>query len=290
VSVNTVGVTHQISDYRNLGEIGRGDNGIVYRAQNVVTSGIVAVKAYRLGGHWIKERVRQEAYQGAILSHPNIVTVYGFAEQAYVLMECLDGQTLKKALAEPEPVGVVDALSILRQTGSALDYMHHQGIIHRDMKPSNILIHQRTQAKVIDLGSVQSMSQRTTPWLGALSYAAPEHLQGCAADGRADQWSLAVIAYELLTGAKPFRLLGEPPYLKALIPVLVFSIVNDEPVSPQRLNPALSPRVDSVLRKALAKDRNDRYRTCGDFVEDLASALATNGRVEQNDAAPPKAS
>ena len=229
-------VSCEIGKYRNLGEIGRGDNAIVYRARNIETGEVVAVKTYRLGMEWTKERVREEADLGAMLSHPNIIRLLGFsldAGQAYIFTEFVnEASTLEKAMSGPEPVRAANAVAILRQTASALDYMHGKGIIFRDMKPSNILIHHGTHAQIVDFGSAQIMLKQTTQWYGALSYVAPEYIQGRAGDGRADQWSLAVIAYEVLTGKKPFRLCGEPPYLKALMPVLAFSIVNDAPAQP----------------------------------------------------------
>ena len=230
-------VSCEIGRYRNLGELGRGDNAIVYRGQNIDTGQVVAVKTYRLGREWTKERVREEADLGAMLSHPNIITTHGcsvHAGQAYIFMECLhEASSLEKAMSGPEPVRAANAVAILRQAASALDHMHQKGIIYRDMKPSNILIHHHgTHAKIVDLGSAQIILTQTIPWYGALSYVVPEYLQGRAGDGRADQWSLAVIAYEVLTGKKPFRLCGEPPYPKALMPVLAFSIVNDAPTQP----------------------------------------------------------
>jgi serine/threonine protein kinase len=271
----------QIGRYRILDELGRGATGVVYRAQDPAIGRIIAIKTIRLSDFTdasererLRERLFREAQSAGILSHPNIVTIYDIAEEnglAYIFMECVDGPPLEKVLNGAEPIRSENALSILRQTAIALDYAHQKGIVHRDIKPANILIDERTHAKITDFGVAKIMSQQMTQsgvMMGTPNYMSPEQVQGHAVDGRADQFSLAVIAYEMLTGEKPF--------LADQLPALLFRIVREDPVPPQRLNHTIGPQVEMVLKKALAKSANDRYGACVEFVDALAGALQSS--------------
>jgi serine/threonine protein kinase len=268
----------QIGRYRILDELGRGATGVVYRAQDPAIGRIIAIKTIRLldftdpaERERLRERLFREAQSAGMLSHPNIVTIYDIAEEnglAYIFMECVDGPPLEKVLNAAAPIPSENALLILRQTATALDYAHQKGIVHRDIKPANILIHEPTLAKITDFGVAKIMSQQMTQsgvMMGTPNYMSPEQVQGHAVDGRADQFSLAVIAYEILTGEKPF--------LADQLPALLFRIVREDPVPPQRLNPTVGPQVEMVLKKALAKSANDRYGSCVQFVDALAHAL-----------------
>jgi serine/threonine-protein kinase len=273
----------QIGRYRILGELGRGATGVVYRAQDPAIGRIIAIKTIRLSDFTdpaererLRERLFREAQSAGMLSHPSIVTIYDIAEEnglAYIFMECVDGPPLEKVLNGAEPISSENALTILRQTAIALDYAHQKGIVHRDIKPANILIHDRIHAKITDFGVAKIMSQQMTQtgvMMGTPNYMSPEQVQGHAVDGRADQFALAVIAYEILTGEKPF--------LADQLPALLFRIVREDPVPPQRLNPTIGPQVEMALKKALAKSANDRYASCVQFVDALAAALqATPG-------------
>ncbi len=254
---------------------------MVYRAQDPAIGRIIAIKTIRLSDFTdesererLRERLFREAQSAGMLSHPNIVTIYDIAEEnglAYIFMECVDGPPLEKVLNGAEPIPSDTALSILRQTATALDYAHQKGIVHRDIKPANILIHERIHAKITDFGVAKIMSQQMTQsgvMMGTPNYMSPEQVQGHAVDGRADQFSLAVIAYEMLTGEKPF--------LADQLPALLFRIVREDPVPPQRLNPTIGPQVEMVLKKALAKSANDRYGSCLQFVDALAGALGSS--------------
>jgi serine/threonine protein kinase len=271
----------QIGRYRILDELGRGATGVVYRAQDPAIGRIIAIKTIRLSDFTdesererLRERLFREAQSAGMLSHPNIVTIYDIAEEnglAYIFMECVDGPPLEKVLDAVEPIRSDNALGILRQTAIALDYAHQKGIVHRDIKPANILIHDRTLAKITDFGVAKIMSQQMTQsgvMMGTPNYMSPEQVQGHAVDGRADQFSLAVIAYEMMTGEKPF--------LADQLPALLFRIVREDPVPPQRLNHTIGPQVEVVLKKALAKSANDRYASCLQFVDALAGALQTS--------------
>jgi len=271
----------QIGRYRILDELGRGATGVVYRAQDPAIGRIIAIKTIRLSDFTdeaerdrLRERLFREAQSAGILSHPNIVTIYDISEEnglAYIYMEFVDGPPLEKILNSAEPLLPDGLLSILRQIALALDYAHKKGIVHRDIKPANILIHESTLAKITDFGVAKILSQQMTQsgvMMGTPNYMSPEQVQGHAVDGRADQFSLAVIAYEVLTGEKPF--------VADHLPSLLYRIVREEPVPPQRLNPTLSPQVEVVLRKALSKSAADRYPTAVEFVDALTEACNVN--------------
>ena len=274
----------QIGRYRILDELGRGATGVVYRAQDPAIGRIIAIKTIRLSDFTdeaerdrLRERLFREAQSAGILSHPNIVTIYDISEEnglAYIFMEFVDGPPLEKILNSTEPLLPDGVLSILRQIALALDYAHKKGIVHRDIKPANILIHESTLAKITDFGVAKILSQQMTQsgvMMGTPNYMSPEQVQGHAVDGRADQFSLAVIAYEILTGEKPF--------VADHLPSLLYRIVREDPVPPQRLNPSLSPQVEVVLRKALSKSAAERYPTAVEFVEALADACQREPRL-----------
>jgi serine/threonine-protein kinase len=267
----------QIGRYRIVGELGRGAMGIVYRAQDPTIGRTVAIKTIRLSEvtdpkerERLRERLFREAQSAGALSHPNIVTIYDVAEEgdlAYIAMEYVEGQTLDRVLASGELPGGQQLLEILRQTAAALDYAHHHGIVHRDIKPANVMIDDRGTAKIADFGVAKILSQQMTQAAGIIgtpNYMSPEQVEGAPLDGRADQFALAVIAYEVLTGDKPF--VGEP------LPTLLYKIVHEEPLSPQRLNPTLGWQVETVLKKALSKDPAKRYPNCTEFVKALTGA------------------
>ncbi len=253
--------------------------GVVYRAQDPAIGRIIAIKTIRLSDltepaerERMRDRIFREAQSAGILSHPNIVTIYDILEQdgmAYIFMEYVNGPALEKLLADEQPPDRQTLMTILRQTGAALDYAHKKGIIHRDIKPGNIMIHEDGCAKITDFGVAKIVSQQMTQtgmMMGTPSYMSPEQVQGGAVDGRADQFALGVIAYEMLTGEKPF--------VAEYLPSLLYKICREDPAPPQRLNTTLSSQSEAVLRRALAKSPNDRYETCSDFIADLERALA----------------
>ena len=270
----------QIGRYQILGELGRGAMGIVYKAQDPAIGRTIAIKSIRLQEltdeaerERLRERLFREAQSAGILSHPGIVTIYDIAEEngmAYIFMEFVNGPPLEKMLRREQTPDKETLLSIFRQTAAALDYAHKKGIVHRDIKPANIMIHEDGTAKVTDFGVAKIVSQEMTlagTMLGTPSYMSPEQVQGGTISGRADQFSLAVVAYEVLTGEKPF--------VAEYLPTLLYKIVREEPLPPQRLNSTLGPQVETVLRKALSKNPADRYESCTDFINALATACKT---------------
>jgi serine/threonine protein kinase len=271
----------KIGRYEILEEIGRGAMGVVYRARDPNIGRLLAIKTIRMAelsdpveSARLRERLRREAHSAGILSHPGIVVVYDVGQEgelAFIAMELVPGRSLESLLADGPPLSRETILSILRQTAAALDYAHRKGIVHRDIKPANLLISEDGVVKITDFGVAKiSSSQQLTiagTVLGTPNYMSPEQVQGKPVDGRADQFALAVIAYELLTGKKPFT--GET------LTTVLYKIVAEPPPPPHEINPSLPWPVSLVLNRALAKDPEERYPTCTEFVEALERALAS---------------
>jgi serine/threonine-protein kinase len=186
---------------------------------------------------------------------------------AYIFMELVNGPPLEKMLKAEQTPDTETLLSVFRQTAGALDYAHKKGIVHRDIKPANIMIHEDGSAKITDFGVAKIVSQQMTQAgmiMGTPSYMSPEQVQGGVISGRTDQFSLAVIAYEVLTGEKPFT--------ADSLPTLMYKIVREDFEPPQRLNPTLSGDIEAVMRRALAKNPANRYETCTEFIAALSTA------------------
>src|ERR1700694_621002 len=274
-----------IGRYRIIGELGRGAMGVVYKAQDPAIGRMIAVKSIRLGElteeserERLRERLFREAQSAGVLSHPGIVTIYDIAEEgglAYIFMELVNGPPLEKMLKAEQTPDKETLLSVLRQTASAINYPHKKGMVHGDIKPANIMIHEDGTAKITDFGVAKIVSQHMTQAgmiMGTRSYMSPEQVQGGAISGRADQFSLGVIVYEVLTGEKPFA--------AEYLPTLLYKIVREDPSPVQRLNPTLGPQVEPVMRKALGKTPDERYENCVDFINALATACnATPGWI-----------
>ncbi|MCC6588331.1 MAG: serine/threonine protein kinase [Bryobacterales bacterium] len=264
----------RIGRYEILSELGRGGMGIVYRAQDPVIGRIVAIKTIRLldlsaadEQERMRERLFREARSAGILSHPNIVTIYDMgqeAEVAYLAMEFVAGFTLDVILKRDSQLEPKQLMRMLRETASALDYAHTKGIVHRDIKPGNIMVTEAGSVKITDFGVAKIASQQITRGevlLGTPSYMSPEQIAGKPLDGRADQFALGVIAYELITGEKPF--------LADSVASLLFKIVHEEPSAANRLNPTVNQAVSDAIARALAKESAARYGNCSEFVSAL---------------------
>jgi serine/threonine-protein kinase len=270
----------RIGRYKIVRELGRGAMGIVYHAIDPNIGRPVAIKTIQLGGkpedsERLRERLFREARSAGILSHPGIVTIYDVEQQgslAYIAMEFVDGPTLDQVMAPGKTLTADKIFSVLAQAGAALDYAHLKGIVHRDIKPANIMIAKDGTAKITDFGIAKITASDQFTVTGAIvgtpHYMSPEQVQGQPVDGRSDQFSLAVIAFEMLTGDKPHT--GEQ------LTTVVYKIVAEEPISPRRLNATLSPSIESVLRKGLAKKPDARYPTCSEMVGALEKACAAS--------------
>jgi len=271
----------RIGRYKIVRELGHGAMGVVYHAIDPNIGRPVAIKTIRLNEvsnsqerARLKERLFREARSAGSLSHPGIVTIYDVDQQgdlAFIAMEFVDGPTLDDLLSGQRPLGPEQMFGVLGQTAVALDYAHQRGIVHRDIKPANIMMDAAGAAKITDFGIAKITASEqftmTGTIVGTPHYMSPEQVQGLQVDGRSDQFSLAVIAYEMLTGEKPFT--GDQ------LTTVVYKIVAEEPPPAARLNATLSPQIEAALRKALAKKPDGRYRTCQEFVHALEAACAS---------------
>ena len=261
-----------IGRYVVEGELGRGSSGVVYRARDPIIGRIVAIKCIRLDDfanpnerRKMRERLFREAQSAGILSHPGIVTVYDTQEETgsvYIFMEFVEGQTLEQVMLTPLASEYVQ--SLLQQAAAALDYAHSKGIIHRDIKPANLIVTSDGRLKITDFGVARMQSQQTThtgSLTGTPNYMAPEQIQGKPCAPASDQFSLAVIAYELLTGQKPFS--------ADSVPAVLYKIIEMHPITPRHWNPSLSAEVAHALGKALSKSPQERFRNCRMFIKAL---------------------
>ncbi|MEN8152868.1 MAG: protein kinase [Acidobacteriota bacterium] len=257
-----------ISHYRILEKIGEGGMGEVYLAEDTKLDRKVALKflppALTLNDD-AKERFHREAQAAAALNHPNIVTIYEINEhedQTYIAMEYVDGQTLKEAInskfkIQNSKFDIEEIINITSQICEGLKCAHEAGIVHRDIKPQNIIINKEGQVKILDFGlaKLKGVSQLTKEpsTLGTVHYMSPEQAKGLEVDHRSDVWSLGVILYEMLTGELPFK--GD--YDQAVI----YSILNEEPDTLSGISSGVQKEFEDIINKMLEKDPDQRYQT-----------------------------
>lgn len=230
-------------------------------------------------------RFRTEARSAARLQHPNIVTVYDSdrdGDTAFLVMEFIEGEDLKQHLDRGQRFALADALRLVMDLLAALDFAHRQGIIHRDVKPANLLIEPGGRLKLTDFGVARITGEATRTqgsMVGTLKYMAPEQVQGLKVDARADLFSAAIVAYQLVTHQRPFD--GDNDFS------IIHQIIGQDPPPPSTLVPGLSAGVDAVFGKAMAKNRDGRYPTAGEFSSALQEAFGAAGVVAPAQAAVP---
>ncbi|CAA9548432.1 MAG: tolB protein precursor, periplasmic protein involved in the tonb-independent uptake of group A colicins [uncultured Thermomicrobiales bacterium] len=275
-----------LSRYRIEAQIGRGGMASVYRATDPAFRRTVAIKV--LAPHLARdpqfvERFLREAHSSAHLQHPHIIPVYDVGEQdglAFLVMQYVDGGTLRDRLngQEGKRLPTAEALAILRPVALALDYAHRQGVIHRDIKPNNILLSSQGYPLLADFGIAKVLEAEhlssitaTGMLVGTPEYMSPEQAQGMPVDGRSDLYALATVLYEALTGRTPFR--AEGPTDTPLA-ILVRHVTTTPPM-PRLTNPAISPEVEQALMRGLAKHRDERFATGVALFDALELAAGT---------------
>jgi serine/threonine-protein kinase len=253
--------------------------GTVFKASDPMIERIVAIKTINAlqiqdGSAEPRRRFLREAKAAGRLSHPCIVTIYDvgeFEDIAFIVMELLEGRSLKDIIDRGERIPLATAVHIVLQTADALDFAHRQGVVHRDIKPGNLMLTKQGLVKITDFGiaRIDQMSRtRTGVVIGSPRYMSPEQVSGKKVDGRSDVFSLGILLYELVTGVAPFDAARPEDFL-----TLMQNIVSKVPVPASQLNPDVPAALDAILDRALRKNLDERYASAGKLAEDLRAVL-----------------
>jgi tetratricopeptide (TPR) repeat protein/predicted Ser/Thr protein kinase len=282
-----------VSHYRIISQLGEGGMGVVYEAEDINLGRRVAMKFLSTTTRDYRARFLREARAVSALTHPNIATVFDYGEteqgQPFIVMELIKGEPLNDKLREGS-LPLPEAVSIISAIGEALGEAHHHGVVHRDVKPSNVVINERGHVKVLDFGLVKHIvepaalagdpNQKTLPStrthsdviVGTPLYLSPEQATGKSVDGRSDLFALGAVLYECITGRSAFA--------GASIIEIGAQVIHVTPSVPSRLNQSVLPELDRITMKAIEKKVEDRYQTAEEFVFDLRAvlpALDSNG-------------
>lgn len=261
--------------YKLLTNIGGGGMAEVYKAMDLKVNREVAVKILRqqyVNDTEFVKRFRREAHSVASLSHENLVTIYDVGEENeiyYIVMEYVEGSTLKELIQHKGSLPVEEALDIAKKIADALEHAHQHNIVHRDIKPHNILIGKHGEVKVTDFGIARAISQATITHtgsvLGSVHYLSPEQAKGGYTSEKSDLYSLGVVLYEMVTGSLPFS--GESPIS------VVLKHLQENFIYPREIDPTIPQSVENIIIKALVKDPNKRYASANEMLKDLDTAL-----------------
>ena len=255
--------------------VGGGGMANVYLARDMILDRDVALKILRMDFNNDEEfikRFNREAQSATSLAHSNIVSIYDVGEDGdiyYIVMEYVEGMTLKQYIQKNDPIPIEKALDIMKQITSAISHAHHNGIIHRDIKPQNILIDHEGNIKITDFGIAIALSStnitQTNAVLGSVHYLSPEQARGGMANKKSDIYSLGIVMFELFTGRLPF-------YGESAISIALKHLQSETP-SPKRWNPDIPQSVENIILKATAKDSFYRYESVDAMGEDIRTAL-----------------
>ena len=269
-----------LGNYQILEELGRGGMAVVYRAYQPSLNRYVAIKVLppQLSfDQQFVDRFQREARAAANLRHPNIVVIHDVAHHDgtyYIVMEYLEGRTLRELVERTGPLPPQRAAHIVEQVAAALDYAHQRGFVHRDIKPANIFVGEGDRVTLTDFGIAKAASEtehltRTGTLMGTPEYMSPEQAEGGTVDHRTDLYALGIVLYQMLLGHVPFR--GTTPH------AVLHDVIYEAPRRPRQLNPSLSPALEQVVLKAIAKQPADRYQRGAELVKDLRRALSGIG-------------
>ena len=257
--------------YEVLEQIGAGGMAIVFKAKDLLLNRVVTIKVLReqfVTDEDFIRRFRREAQSAASLSHPNIVSIYDVGKDGdteYIVMEYVEGRNLKEIIREYAPLSIDQAINLARQITLAIRNAHENNIIHRDIKPHNILVTSDGHAKVTDFGIARAVSSATVTHtgdiIGSVHYLSPEQAKGLQSNEQSDIYSLGIVLYELVTGKVPYD--GETPITIAL------KHLQEQPVLPSKLNPRVEKEFETVIMRAIAKSPEKRYLSAKDLLEDL---------------------
>ena len=268
----------QIGKYQIVEQVGEGAMGVVYKATDSVLNRTVAVKVMSEGlaqDADLRERFLREAQSAGSLQHPNLVTIYDFGEtdgHLFIAMEFIEGVDLEELMTRTEPLSLTVKLDLMIDVLNGLSYAHRRGIIHRDIKPANIRVDQEGRGRIMDFGVArmeQSNLTGTGTMMGTPNYMAPEQITGGVLTAGADLWSVGAVLYEILANKKPFA--------ADTLHRVLFKIVSDAPTELLESSPGLPVALDAIVKKALAKDPEQRYKTAVDMANALASVRAKLG-------------